>query len=197
MESTAAATDLFNLTDRELWIVTAAHGRRRGGLVATFVCRASLVETLPRVLAALAKQHHTWQLIEDSGSFGLHLFSAEQIDWVWHFGGSSGHAADKLAGWAYQTAVTGAPLLSEAIGWLDCRVESRLDTGDRTVYVAEVVAARQNRGDAPLTARELFRLAPPERRAELDQFRQRDSAIDAEAIVAWRERHAARQKEHG
>lgn len=187
----SAAASLFDLTDRELWIVTAAHGERRGGLVATFVCRASLVDSLPRVLAALAKQHHTRQLVEASGCFGLHLFSAKQIDWVWHFGIASGHQVDKLAGWACETAVTGAPLLSEAIGWLDCRVESRMDTGDRTVYVAEVVAARRNRSEPPLTARELLRLAPPDRRGELDELRKRDSEIDAQAITAWREQQTS------
>lgn len=189
--TTRAANDLFNLTDRELWIVTAAHGDRRGALVATFVCRASLVDSLPRVLAALAKQHHTRQLVEASGCFGLHLFSAKQIDWVWRFGIPSGQQVDKLAGLACQTAVTGAPLLSEAIGWLDCRVESRMDTGDRTVYIAEVVAAHQDRSEPPLTVQELLKLAPPERRDELDQLRKRDSAIDAQAMLAWRERQAA------
>lgn len=190
MLDVSAANQLFNLTDRELWIVTAAQGDRRGGLVATFVCRASLVDSLPRVLAALSKQHHTRQLIEESGAFGLHLISAKQIDWVWHFGMESGHTADKLSGWSTEAAVTGAPLLSEAIGWLDCRVETRLDTGDRTVYVAEVLSARQMRDEPPLTMKELLRIAPRDRLHELEQLRQRDSARDAEAIIAWRRRQA-------
>lgn len=182
----AAANNLFNLTDRELWIVTAAHGDRRGGLVATFVCRASLVDALPRVLMALSKQHHTHKLIEGSDGFGLHLISARQMDWVWHFGMQTGHEVDKLAGWNVETAVTGAPLLSDAIGWLDCRIESRMDTGDRTVYIAEVVAAHQNRDEPPLTMHELLKIAPRARLDELEHLRKRDIAIDAQAIVAWR-----------
>ncbi|HVX10550.1 MAG TPA: flavin reductase family protein [Pirellulales bacterium] len=182
----AAANDLFNLTDRELWIVTAAAGNRRGGLVATFACRASLVDWLPRVLVALAKHHHTWQLIEASGVFGLHLISAEQIDWVWHFGLQTGHETDKLADWSTETGRSGVPLLRDAIGWLDCRVESRMDSGDRTVYLAEVLAARQNRAEPALTVQELVRRAPPERLEQLQQQRARDSVVDAGAIEAWR-----------
>jgi flavin reductase (DIM6/NTAB) family NADH-FMN oxidoreductase RutF len=182
-----AANQLFNLTDRELWIVTSADGDRRGGLVATFVCRASLVDELPRVLVALSKQHHTRQLIEASNGFGLHLISAAQIEWVWHFGIETGRNVDKLAGRATETAVTGAPLLTEAIGWLDCRIEDRLDTGDRSVYIAEVVATRVFRDEPALTMKELLKTAPRERLDELDQLRKRDSKIDAEAILAWRE----------
>ena len=189
---TSAAAQIFEQIDRELWIVTAAHGGRRGGLIATFVSHASLVPSLPRALIAVAKQHHTWQLIEVSHAFGLHLISARQLDRVWHFGLRSGRDVDKLAGFAIESGVTGSPLLSDSLGWLDCRVESQMDIGDRTVYLAEVVAARYHRDEPPLTMKELLRIAPPERLHELKQLRDRDSAIDAQAILAWREALASR-----
>jgi flavin reductase (DIM6/NTAB) family NADH-FMN oxidoreductase RutF len=186
------ATRIFERTDRELWIVTAADGSRRGGLVATFVCLASLVEDLPRTLVALSKQHNTWQLIEASNSFGLHLISASQLDWVWRFGLQTGRDCDKLADVKVETRITGSPLLSDAIGWLDCRVETRMDTGDRTVFLAHVVAARVNRDEPPLTMKELLRIAPPQRLEQLKQFRDRDSKVDAQAILAWRKQHDER-----
>ncbi|HEV3022592.1 MAG TPA: flavin reductase family protein, partial [Pirellulales bacterium] len=107
-----AAGELFARTDRELWLVTAQAGSRRGGLIATFVSHASLVPELPRVLIAVALQHHTWELIESSGAFGLHLIGEEQLDWVWRFGLQSGRDTDKLAGLTIETAATGSPLLS-------------------------------------------------------------------------------------
>jgi flavin reductase (DIM6/NTAB) family NADH-FMN oxidoreductase RutF len=182
----AAASQIVGLTDRELWIVTAADGERRGGLVATFVSVASLVEELPRVLIALATQHHTRRLIEASSTFGLHLIAARQLEWVWRFGLQSGRDVDKLAGLSHELGATGAPLLTGALGWLDCRVETRLETGDRTVYLAEVVAARLNQSEPPLTVKELLKIAPPERLEQLRQLRERDSRIDAQAILAWR-----------
>jgi len=185
----SAASQLFSRTDRELWVVTSFDGRRRGGLVATFVGNASLVDSLPRALLAVAKQHHTWRLIEASDAFGLHLISARQLDWVWNFGIGSGRDRDKLAGYAIDDGVTGSPLLSEALGWLDCRVEARLDGGDRTIYLAEVVAARNDGSEPPLTVRELLRIAPADRLAQLKQLRESDSAIDAQAILAWRASH--------
>lgn len=189
---TAAASKLFTLTDRELWIVTASDRPRRGGLVATFVCVASLVDELPRMLIALSKQHYTRELIEASNAFGLHLISAGQLDWVSRFGLQTGREADKLSGLAIETGITGAPLLRDAIGWLDCRVEDRMDTGDRTVYLAEVVDARVNHDEPPLTMNQLLRIAPPERLQELKQLRERDSQVDAQAILAWRKMRSER-----
>ncbi len=187
-----AAADLFALTDRELWLVTAQAPSRRGGLIATFVSHASLAPELPRVLMAVASQHFTWELIEASGAFGLHLIGEEQLDWVWRFGLPSGRDTDKLAGLAIETAVTGSPLLPGALGWLDCRVEAKLDMGDRTAYLAEVVAARNIRRASPLTIQRLLQLAPAEKLQELRALKDHDAAIDAAAIRAWR---AGRRKE--
>ena len=79
-----------------LWLVCAQAGERRGGLIATFVNHAALTPDLPRVLIGLAQQHHTWQLIEESGAFGLHLLGKENVAWVPHFGLRSGKTFDKL-----------------------------------------------------------------------------------------------------
>lgn len=183
-----AAAELIALTDRELWLITAEAGGRRGGLIATFVSHASLTPELPRLLIAVAKQHHTWQLIEVSGAFGAHLLAEKNLELVWRFGLASGRDVDKLAGLAIETAASGAPLLGETLGWLDCRVEMRLDTGDRTVYVAEVLAAKKQLDEPPLTAKRMIELAPPDRLKQLRELRERDSAVDAAAIRAWRER---------
>ncbi|HEX5270919.1 MAG TPA: flavin reductase family protein, partial [Gemmataceae bacterium] len=169
--------DLFARTDRELWLLTAAAGGRRGGLIATFVSEASIVPDLPRVVVGIAKQHHTHALIEAAGAFALHLIGEEHLDWVWRFGLRSGRDVDKLAGLSATAGATGSPIVSGALGWLDCRVEGRMSTGDRTVYLAEVVRAESVRDGAPLTARRLIELAPPDRLRELKEQMTRDIAI--------------------
>src|SRR5262245_16055521 len=110
------AAELLECADRELWIVTAQSGRSTGGLVATSVNAASIVSDMPRVVVGLAKQHHTWELVEASHAFALHLIDGAPIDWVWRFGLQSGNDIDKLAGLAWGTGTTGSPLLDEAAG---------------------------------------------------------------------------------
>jgi len=180
---------LFTRTDRELWLLTAAAGSRRGGLIATFVNQASIVPDLPRVVAGIAKQHHTWQLIEASGAFALHLLGEEHLDWVWRFGLRSGRDLDKFESLSTTTAATGSPIVTDALGWLDFRVESRMDSGDRTIYLAAVLAGEVTRGGTPLTAQRMIQLAPPERLQELKEQMTHDIAIDQTAIRALRESH--------
>ncbi|MBK1699722.1 flavin reductase family protein [Thiococcus pfennigii] len=186
----AAIGAVHDLYDPPLWLVTAADGATRGGLVATFVARASIVPSLPRMIAGIAKHHHTWGLIEASGGFALHLLSPDQLELVWRFGLQSGHQTDKFAGLARDTTPSGQPRLPEALAWLDCRVETRTDTGDRTLYLAAVTAGSATSRAAPLTAGGLYRAAPPERRARLERLYARDGEIDAEAIHRWRARSA-------
>jgi flavin reductase (DIM6/NTAB) family NADH-FMN oxidoreductase RutF len=180
------ALQLLENGDRELWLVTARSGRRAGGLIATFVNAASIAPELPRVVVGLARSHLTWELVEASGKFALHLIAEDRIDWVWRFGLHSGHEIDKFAGLPWHAGKTGSPLLEGAFGWLDCRVESRMDTGDRTIYLAEVVAALSPGPVKPLTAKRMLELATPDQLQELKRQRAEDDAKDTEAIRSWR-----------
>jgi flavin reductase (DIM6/NTAB) family NADH-FMN oxidoreductase RutF len=191
MDLTAAAT-LIAWLDRELWLITSQDGPRRGGLIATFVSSASIVPDLPRMLISIARRHHTGELIQASGVFALHLLNEKNLDWVWRFGLESGYDRDKFAGLPTRRGVTGSPLLDDCVGWMDCRVESSLDVGDRTVYLAEVVEARVNDFAPPLTTRRLMELAPTDRLSEMKRQRHYDSLQDAEAIRAWRKEQQGR-----
>lgn len=180
------ASEVFRRLDREIWLLTSAHATQRGGLIATSVSVASIAPAHPRVLVGLAKQHHTWRLVHESGGFALHLLREEQVGWVWTFGLNSGRDLDKLNGLSACSGRSGAPILDQAHGWLDCRVESRLDTGDRTVYLANVLEARPPGPEPILTIKRLIELAPAEKRLELQMQLARDGESEAAAIETWR-----------
>jgi flavin reductase (DIM6/NTAB) family NADH-FMN oxidoreductase RutF len=185
MDITASST-LFAWLDREIWLVTAQAGGRGGGAIATFVSQASIVPDMPRMLLGVAKTHHTWELIEASGAFALHLLGEEQINLVWRFGLESGHEVDKLEGLSRQAGPTGSPLLEGVVGCLDCRVETKLDIGDRTIYLAEVVQGQVGQFGPPLTQKRLVQLAPSEKLTELKRRLHQDSVRDTAAILEWR-----------
>jgi flavin reductase (DIM6/NTAB) family NADH-FMN oxidoreductase RutF len=187
MPAAEQAANIFAHLDRELWVVTTQAAGRSGGLIATFVSNASIVAELPRVLVGLAKQHHSWKLVEASKAFALHLLREDQLDMVWRFGAQSGHQVDKLQDLRTTTAVTGSPILSEALAWLDCRVETRLDSGDRTIYLAEIAAAEAPAALRPLTMQRLLQTAPADKLRILRQQFEHDAAVDAAAIRAWRQ----------
>jgi flavin reductase (DIM6/NTAB) family NADH-FMN oxidoreductase RutF len=185
-----AFCEVFNSLDREIWLITARAGERQSGLIATYVSRASLVPTVPRVTIGLAKHHFTHELIQRSNAFCMHLIDEDHIDWVWHFGIPSGREVDKMHGLETYASASGSPILVGALAWLDCRVEARMDTGDRTVYLAEVLDAGMMQTATSLTLKRLLELAPADRLRQMNLAIERDILLDRDAILEWRQRQA-------
>jgi flavin reductase (DIM6/NTAB) family NADH-FMN oxidoreductase RutF len=178
--------DLFAVIDPPIWLVTAASGDRRAGLIATFINQASITPRYPRVVVGIARQHHTWELVEGSRCFTLHLLGPEQLELVWRFGLHTGKERDKFAGIPFVTTPLGNPRLTDALGWLDCRVETSLDTGDRSIYLAEVTEGGVEKAGPFLTLKRVLQQATPEQLQELKRQMDRDQAVDAAAIERWR-----------
>jgi flavin reductase (DIM6/NTAB) family NADH-FMN oxidoreductase RutF len=188
--SAAAAEQLFRALDRELWLVTSAHAGRRGGLIATSVMQASIAAQAPRVVVGIARQHATWELIEGSRVFSLHLLPPERLDLVERFGMHTGRDLDKFSGFDLLPQGGDAPRIAAAIGWLDCRVEAGWDSGDRTFYLAEVIAAEAPPvGASILTMQRLLADAPRHWLPTLRQQLLADAGRDLVAIEAWRATH--------
>lgn len=170
---------IFRAVNREVWVVTAADGARRGGLLATWVMQASIDPQRPMVVAGLAPNHFTAELVEASQAFALHLPRSNQAATALSFAIGSGRARDKLADIASTPSPqTGNPLLADCLAWLDCRVIDRWDIGDRLIFLADVVAGQRLGDGEPLCERELIAAASDEQRGQLS----RDMAGDIEQL---------------
>ena len=150
MSDLEAIQSVFALLDREVWIVTAAAGERRGGLAASWVFQTSLDPQRPTCAIGVAANHFTAELIAESGAFALHLLGRDRLDLVWRFALGSGRDRDKLAGLEVATGATGALLLGGCIAQLECRVLTQFDTGDRLYFWADVVAGGLKSAVTPL-----------------------------------------------
>lgn len=177
----------LRLVNRELWIVTAAAGERRGGLAATWVSSASIDREHPVMLVGIAPNHYTAELIDASGAFGLHLLDTSQVAVAMNFARGSGRERDKLAGLEMNTGQTGAPLLANCLAWFDCRAFARISTGDRIFYWADVLAAGQPGTGTPLREQDFFAGATAEQKAALLANRDADIKVQHPPWKAWRE----------
>ena len=178
---------VMGMLDRELWLLTTETETERNGLICTFVSKASIVPELPRMAVGLAKQHHTCALVRDSGRFCLHLLWPDQADLVWRFGLASGRDTDKFDGLETISSPLGNPCLPNALAWLDCRVETSLDIGDRILFVAAVEHAGNNGHSLPLSVNRLYYEAPDDKGKQLGSMYEHDGRSDAQAIRRWRE----------
>lgn len=120
-------------------VVTTTQGEQNIGITASSFCSVSLEP--PRILICVAKRLYTHKVIEQTGIFAVNILSSSQEDLGMRFAGKVPEGEDRFAGIEISRAVTGAPLLPDVLGWLDCRLQDAFDGGDHTIFVGGVVAA--------------------------------------------------------
>lgn len=109
-------------------------------------CWVSQVSFEPQqVIVAVRKDQHTHDLVESGGVFSLNFLDTEQEDLARRFTGPLEQENGQVGGSPYSTGQTGAPLFEEAFAHLECQVVGKLEAGDHTVYLGEVVAANLKR----------------------------------------------------
>ena len=105
-------------------------------------CWVSQVSFEPQqVVVAVRKDQHTHDLVESGGVFSLNYLDAEQEDLARKFTEPLEQGNEQVGGSPYTTGETGAPLFEEAFAHLECRVVDKMEAGDHTVYLGEVVSA--------------------------------------------------------
>lgn len=103
----------------------------------------------PLVMVCLARHVRTHALVERSGVFAVSVLGKDQAALGRRFAGRE-PGADRFARGTWSAAPTGAPVLGEAVAWLDCRVVHAHPGGDHTIFVGEVLTAATPRRTAPL-----------------------------------------------
>jgi flavin reductase (DIM6/NTAB) family NADH-FMN oxidoreductase RutF len=128
-------------------VVTTADGGQRYGLTASSFSSVSLEPPLVSVCVARASRAH--EPIAAAGVFAVHILRKDQIDLGMRFAGMTDHA-DRFGDLEVRTAVTGAPLLADALGWVDCKVWAAHAAGDHTIFLGEVLDGGVAGGTGPL-----------------------------------------------
>jgi flavin reductase (DIM6/NTAB) family NADH-FMN oxidoreductase RutF len=124
-----------------LYIVGSRAGERRNGMTLNW---ASQLGFDPKLLGiAVEKEAFTHELIAESGVFSLNLVDREDRAIVRRFTKpvDVDLGARTLNGFPFHDGRTGAPILDQAVAYLDCEVRQRVDTGGHTLFVGEIVDA--------------------------------------------------------
>jgi flavin reductase (DIM6/NTAB) family NADH-FMN oxidoreductase RutF len=108
------------------------------GLTASAVCSLSLNPTL--LLVCIDQDSDTHDCIRSSGRFVVNVLAEGKGETLARRF-AMGEPGDKFVGVAFRDERTGAPVLDEALAWMDCRVTDRAQGGDHTVFMGEVMAA--------------------------------------------------------
>lgn len=107
---------------------------------------ASICPQPPLILISIDHKHSAYELLEHEGAtFAVNILAHDQIELSNRFAWLKDE--DRFAAGDWTTAVTGAPILNNALSWLDCTIHSRFPTGTHTLYVGEVQASGVPRPD--------------------------------------------------
>ena len=125
-------------------LVTLKAGDRVHGL--TVSAFASVSPSPPLIAVIIDRRNSAHEMLEEEGTvFAVNILAEDQEElsnrFAWLKDG------DRFAEGRWTTAVTGAPVLEEAVAWMDCTIHSRLEAGTHTIYLGEVQASGLPRAD--------------------------------------------------
>ena len=119
-------------------IVTIKSGAEVHGL--TVSAFASVSPEPPLIMICIDHRHHAHDLLKDEGAaFAVNILREDQQELSNRFAYVKDE--DRFATGNWTVAVTGAPVLEDALAWLDCTVLSHQRAGTHTIYVGEVQAS--------------------------------------------------------
>jgi flavin reductase (DIM6/NTAB) family NADH-FMN oxidoreductase RutF len=136
-----------------LYVISVAAGGEEHGMTANWVMQAAFEP--PMVVVALENTSKTLGMVRDSRHFAVNIILASQRDLAGKLGRSSEQTPQKLKGIKTKPApVSGTPVITDCLGWVECRVVATLPSGDHTLVLGEIVAAGVEHEGEPLTMQE-------------------------------------------
>ena len=133
-----------------LYIITAKKGNISSAMLASWVAQASFK---PLGLSiAVAKDRAIESLMQVGDRFVLNVLEEGNYQKLMrHFLKRFAPGADRFAGVRTQPAQNGAPILADALAYMECEVVSRMDCGDHWAVYSHIYEGRVSKPEA-LTA---------------------------------------------
>ena len=124
-----------------LCVLTAVRGegdsRRSGAMVASWVSQASF--SPPGLTVAVARDRAAETLLHVGDHFALNVLAeGRQSGPMKRFLQPFTPGADRFAGLELESGPAGQPILPEALAWLECTVQQRMECGDHWLIYARV-----------------------------------------------------------
>ena len=106
----------------------------------TFGMTANAVTSLsldpPLVILCVQKGGQSHDKFSEGACFALSVLSAEQQELSDRF---AFKGPKDFSGLDFETAATGAPILKQALGWVDCKLKEILPGGDHDIFIGEIL----------------------------------------------------------
>lgn len=164
--STAAAPTVFSDTTKEalkekigpalgripsgVYIVTLTREGQRHGIMATWLAQAGFYP--PKVSLAVNKERPILNAMVPGSLITVNVLSNKNMDIFKKFAGPAAEGVDRFEGLnILEREVVSGPVFSEAVSFLECRVENLVNAGDHVIVLADVVEGKVLSEEQPMT----------------------------------------------
>lgn len=132
-----------------LYVIGVKSGDHWHAFTASWLVQASMEP--PCVGIGVRKDSHALKMMRKDRAFSINYVRKENRDTVAHFFKAVHREGNKLGHYHFHTDITGAPILDESIGYLECRIKRIVSGfGDHATVIAEVVNAKLKEDVPPL-----------------------------------------------
>ena len=121
-----------------IFVLTVARAGVETGMLASWVQQCSFEP--PQVSVAIRREREINALLGDGTKFTLNILEASQTDMIVHFGRGFTLAQDAFVGLDVRRQLANGPILTEALGYLECEVAGRFAAGDHDLLLGRVIA---------------------------------------------------------
>lgn len=80
-------------------------------------------------------------VIDEAGAFALNVLGKDQQGTAYAFFKPVEREGDTIGGESFRTGSSGAPILENCPAYVECKLVDKVDKGDHSIFVGEIVAA--------------------------------------------------------
>jgi flavin reductase (DIM6/NTAB) family NADH-FMN oxidoreductase RutF len=123
-----------------LYICGVKDGEEMNGFTISWLMQSSFKP--PLVVNCVKQDSGSHEMLKKTGVFAVSFLDSEQKDMAAKFFQPKRRTGNKFEDVEfYLGQETSCPIISDSLGYIECRVVDAVEKGDHTVYVAEVVGA--------------------------------------------------------
>lgn len=125
------------------FLITCGNIDGKSNIIAVSLCMPVSKEP-PLIACAIGKEFYSTKLIEDTKEYVVNVPPEGLKRQIYYCGSHSGYQVDKFK----ETDLTPlsarsvrSPIIDECIAHMECKVNQEIETGDKNLFIAEVIEA--------------------------------------------------------
>ena len=127
-----------------LYICGVRDGEELNGFTMSWLMQSSFKP--PLVVNCVKQDSGSHAMLKKSGVFAISFLDSEQKDLAAKFFKPKRRVGNKFEDVEfYEGAATGCPIISDSLGYVECKLVSTVEEGDHTIFVGEVIGAGVHR----------------------------------------------------